>query len=148
MRRMSPHSCISGSDAPPGRCLPGVAGLLRVGVRLRAGPAADARFPAAADRRQAGARCVVEWAETGDPGTEVTGDTNAWGDHIGHTSERAEVSRAMLAVVQPHHASQAQIEAGYGSSLIAEFTRWAGGHGIRVIGGPPTQFSDSPIAAA
>ena len=80
-----------------------------------------------------------------DPRPDVTGDTNAWGDHIGHTAELAEISRSVLATVEPHHATAAQIRAGYGSALIADFVRWASEHGIRAIGGPPTEFADSPM---
>jgi len=80
-----------------------------------------------------------------DPRPDVTGDTNAWGDHIGHTAELAETSRVVLAKVKPHHATAAQIGAGYGSALIADFVRWANDHGIRAIGGPPTEFADSPM---
>ena len=58
-----------------------------------------------------------------DPRAEVTGATNAWGDHIGHTAELAATSRAVLAAASPTHPSAEQIHAGYGSALIAAFTR-------------------------
>ena len=83
-----------------------------------------------------------------DPRAEMIGETNAWGDHEGHTAERASVSRAVLAGVVLHHAAAADIRAGHGSTLIAAFVRWAGAHGIRAIGGAPTQFFDSPIPDA
>lgn len=80
-----------------------------------------------------------------DPRPEVTGEMNAWGDHAGHTAERALSSRAVLARVVPHHATAADISAGHGGALIGAFVRWAAAHGIRAIGGPPTQFIDSPM---
>ena len=73
-----------------------------------------------------------------DPRAEITGATNAWGDHIGHTAELAATSRAVLATASPTHPSAEQIRAGYGSALIAGFTGWAAAHGVEVIGGLPT----------
>ena len=83
-----------------------------------------------------------------DPRGEVTGATNAWGDHIGHTAELAEGNRAALAAATPQHISPEQVRAGYGSALVTGFIRWAGANGIRVIGGLPTEFADSPMADA
>ena len=83
-----------------------------------------------------------------DPRAEVTGATNAWGDHIGHTAQLAEGNRAVLAAATPQHISAEQVRAGYGTALIAAFTRWASANGIRVIGGLPTEFADSPIPDA
>jgi hypothetical protein len=80
-----------------------------------------------------------------DPRAEITGATNAWGDHIGHTAELAANSRAVLATASPYRPSAEQIRAGYGSALIAGFTSWATAHGVQVIGGLPTGFADAPI---
>ncbi len=73
---------------------------------------------------------------------------NAWGDHIGHTAELAATSRAVLASVSPNHASAEEIRAGYGTTLIAAFLRWAAAHGVRVIGGLSTEFADTPMPDA
>lgn len=83
-----------------------------------------------------------------DPRAEVTGATNAWGDHVGHTAELAAINRATLAAAAPHHASAEQIRTGYGSTLIAAFARWATAHGMHVIGGLPTEFADAPMPDA
>jgi hypothetical protein len=83
-----------------------------------------------------------------DPRAAATGATNAWGDHVGHTSEMAATSQAILATAIPQHPSAAQIRVGYGSVLIADFTNWAGAHGVRVIGGLPTEFADAPMPDA
>ena len=83
-----------------------------------------------------------------DPRPETTGEMNAWGDHAGHTTERALSSRAVLAGVVPHHATAAEIAAGHGAALIGTFVHWAAAHGIRAIGGPSTQFIDSPTPNA
>jgi hypothetical protein len=83
-----------------------------------------------------------------DPRAAATGETNAWGDHIGHTAELAATSQAVLATTVPQHPSAAQIHSGDGSALIGGFTRWAVSHGIQVIGGLPTEFADAPMPDA
>ena len=50
-----------------------------------------------------------------DPRAEITGGTNAWGDHVGHTAELAAASRTVLGAASPQHISAAQIRAGYGT---------------------------------
>jgi len=80
-----------------------------------------------------------------DPRAELTGVTNAWGDHVDHTEKLAAISSNVLVHVAPHHVTAQQITAGYGSRLIANFTRWATAHGVQVIGGLPTEFADSPM---
>jgi hypothetical protein len=80
-----------------------------------------------------------------DPRAAATGATNAWGDHIGHTAELGATTQAVLETTVTRHPSAAQIRAGYGSVLIADFARWAGAHGIQVIGGLPTEFADAPM---
>ena len=62
-----------------------------------------------------------------DPRAASTGATNAWGDHVGHTAALAAASQAAsLPRPSPHHATaDADRATGYGSALIAEFTRWA-----------------------
>jgi hypothetical protein len=80
-----------------------------------------------------------------DPRAAATGESNAWGDHVGHTAALAMASAPVLAATEPYHPGAAQIRTGYGSVLIARFTDWARVHGVRVIGGLPTGFADSPI---
>jgi hypothetical protein len=87
-------------------------------------------------------------AQFHDPRVAVTGATNAWGDHVGHTSELAATSRTVLATTTPHHTVAAEISAGYGSVLVVDFIRWANAHGVRVIGGLPTGFADAPMPDA
>jgi hypothetical protein len=87
-------------------------------------------------------------AHFNDPRAAATGATNAWGDHVGHTQDLAATSQAVLAAVIPPHASAAQIRTGYGSALIAGFTRHATARGVRVIGGLPTEFADASIPDA
>ena len=67
-----------------------------------------------------------------DPRAEMTGATNPWGDHIGHTAGLAATSRAVLATTSPIHPSAGQIHAGYGAALIASFTGWAAAHGVQI----------------
>jgi hypothetical protein len=83
-----------------------------------------------------------------DPRTEATGGTNHWGDHIGHTKDLSALNQASLLTIMPYHPSAAQIEAGYGTALVARFVEWAGVNGVRVVGGLPTGFDDSPISGA
>ncbi|MGA3397911.1 MAG: hypothetical protein ABSC95_01725 [Acetobacteraceae bacterium] len=80
-----------------------------------------------------------------DPRAATVGESNDWGDHIGHTAALAAASASVLAAAEPFHPSAAQIRTGYGSALIARFAEWARAHGVRVIGGLPTGFADSPI---
>lgn len=84
-----------------------------------------------------------------DPRAAATGRTNRWGDHVGHTLARAMVRRAVLAAAGPvEHASATAVRAGYGTVLIGGFVRWATARGIRVIGGLPTEFTDTPMPDA
>ncbi len=83
-----------------------------------------------------------------DPRAAATGESNAWGDHIGHTVALAAPSIPVLAAAEPYHPSAAQIRDGYGSALIVGFADWASAHGVRVIGGLPAGFSDLPISDA
>jgi hypothetical protein len=83
-----------------------------------------------------------------DPRAAATGETNARGDHVGHTPALAAASQAVLATTVPYHPSAAQIRTGYGSALIAGFLHWANAHGVRVIGGLPTEFADVPMPGA
>ena len=80
-----------------------------------------------------------------DPRAEATGSYNSRGDHIGHTVALATLNQSTLAVIVPFHPSALRISEGYGTVLVAGFLRWAGLHGVRVIGGLPTGFADSPI---
>jgi hypothetical protein len=81
-----------------------------------------------------------------DPRVQAEGGFNAWGDHVGHTAALAAVNQSTLAAIVPVHHTAAEIHDGDGTLLIAGFLRWAARHGIRVIGGLPTGFIDSPIA--
>ena len=83
-----------------------------------------------------------------DPRAAAVGETNAWGDHVGHTASLGMASRAVLAASTPLHASAAAIRAGYGTRLIARFVTWARAHGVRVVGGLPTEFADAPMPDA
>ena len=80
-----------------------------------------------------------------DPRAAAGGGFNAWGDHVGHTAALARLNQSTLAAIVPVHPTAVQIQAGYGSRLVADFLRWAGRHGVRAIGGLPTGFIDSPI---
>lgn len=81
-----------------------------------------------------------------DPRVKATGGTNDWGDHVGHTEDLAALNASALAAIEPFHPTAAQIAAGYGGHALVAFLRWADTHGVRVIGGLPTGFVDSPIS--
>jgi hypothetical protein len=83
-----------------------------------------------------------------DPRAAATGESNVWGDHIGHTAALAAPSVPVLAATQPFHPAPGQIRDGYGTTLIAEFADWARAHGVLVVGGLPAGFADSPIPGA
>jgi hypothetical protein len=80
-----------------------------------------------------------------DPRESMIGSANAHGDHVGHTAALGAANRAVLAAAVPYHPTAEQIRTGYGTSVVRDFLRWAGNHGVRVIGGLPTGFADSPI---
>jgi hypothetical protein len=80
-----------------------------------------------------------------DPRIAAEGSTNACGDHIGHTIALGAASRSALLTETPFHPSAAQINGGYGTVLVRAFLSWAKAHQVRVIGGLPTGFADSPI---
>jgi hypothetical protein len=81
-----------------------------------------------------------------DPRADATGSFNRWGDHIGHTAALGAANQEELATATPFHPTSRQIRRGYGSVLIARFVRWGEAHGVRMIGGLPTGFADSPIS--
>ncbi len=80
-----------------------------------------------------------------DPRAEVTGGTNAWGDHVGHTQALAAGNAAVLLGATQRHQPPARIEAGGGTAEIVRFLAWAQDHRVRVVGGLPTGFDDVPI---
>lgn len=73
-------------------------------------------------------------------------DMNAMGDGLGHSLIKAQANRAFLASLHRADPPLASIRDGYGAQEIAAFLIWARGHGIRIIGGFPTEFADRPPA--
>ena len=71
-------------------------------------------------------------------------ETDAAGDGIGHTLARAAANQRFLAGLHRADPAPAAIAAGYGAVEIARFLDWAQGHGLRVVGGWPTEFADAP----
>jgi hypothetical protein len=82
-----------------------------------------------------------------DPRPEVTGMTNAWGDHVSHTPALGAPNIVTLAQARPVHVSTTAIRSGDGSVEIGRFVQWAEHQGVIVIGGLPTGFSDVPPPA-
>jgi hypothetical protein len=80
-----------------------------------------------------------------DPREALEGSTNAWGDHVGHTPEKAAQNAARLATIQPWHATAEAIRTGDGTAEVRRFIAWSRLHGVRVIGGFPAGFAGSPI---
>lgn len=83
-----------------------------------------------------------------DPRAAAEGTVNALGDHIGHTAALGAPNQAALLLATPFHPTAKQIATGYGASLVADFLEWAARHDVRVVGGLPTGFADSPIPDA
>lgn len=81
-----------------------------------------------------------------DPRADTVGGYNWFGDHIGHTAERGSFNRSAIAAIVPFHPTAMQIAEGHGSVIVIAFLQWAEAQRIRVIGGLPTGFIDSPIA--
>jgi hypothetical protein len=83
-----------------------------------------------------------------DPRVAAIGSTNAWGDHIGHTWALGQANAAHLAVVTPHHETAADVDTGDGTAVVLDFIAWCGQHDVRVIGGLPADFAESPMPEA
>ncbi len=101
---------------------------------------------------RAGVMSAIEAALTvtqfHDPRAAVTGASNAWGDHVGHTAALGASSREILASSHPYQATAAQIAAGDGTAEISRFVARLHARGVTVIGGLPTAFSDLPPSDA
>jgi hypothetical protein len=82
-----------------------------------------------------------------DPRVGATGGYNKWGDHVGHTAALAALNQSALTAIVPFHPTGAQIDSGYGTVLVVAFLGWAEAHGVRVIGGLPAGFVDSPLGS-
>lgn len=82
-----------------------------------------------------------------DPRAAAAGSTNASGDHVGHTAELGAPNRSALLAEHPFHPTSEDIGRGYGRKLVRDFLLWARDHRVQAIGGLPTGFADSPIAA-
>jgi len=78
-----------------------------------------------------------------DPRAEVAGTSNAWGDHVGHTASRSAASQTVIAAMVVPMASAAAIRDGDGARLIGDFVAWARAHGVRAIGGLPTELDQA-----
>lgn len=83
-----------------------------------------------------------------DPRSAATGGSNAWGDHIGHTAALGAASQNVIAAMAVPAASATAIRDGYGARLIGAFVTWARRHGVRVIGGLPTELDEEPLPEA
>jgi hypothetical protein len=82
-----------------------------------------------------------------DPRVAANGGYNRWGDHIGHTAALAARNQSALAAMTPVHPSGEEVRIGDGTALIVAFLGWAEAHGVRVIGGLPSGFIDSPLGS-
>lgn len=83
-----------------------------------------------------------------DPRAAAEGTSNAWGDHVGHTAALGAASQSLLARMAAPPESAASIRSGYGTKVIVGFVRWTRAHGVRVIGGLPTELDEEPLPAA
>jgi hypothetical protein len=83
-----------------------------------------------------------------DPREAALGSTNAWGDHVGHTAALGQVNAARLATMMPYHDTEADIASGDGTAMVRDFIAWAERHSVRVVGGLPAGFADSPVPGA
>lgn len=83
-----------------------------------------------------------------DPRDAAQGSVNADGDHVGHTEALAAANAARLAVMEPYHETAEAIAEGDGTAIVRDFIRWSVAHGVRIAGGLPADFADSPIPPA
>jgi hypothetical protein len=71
-------------------------------------------------------------------------ETDAAGDGLGHSLAKAVADRAFLASLHRDDPDAGAIAQGYGAREIAAFLARAHAHGLRAIGGWPTEFADKP----
>ena len=83
-----------------------------------------------------------------DPRAAFTGETDAMGDHVGHTLALAAADAGRIARLRPFEPRAATIAQGYGAHIIAGFVGAMIAKGVRVAGGLPTGFADDPPGAA
>ena len=83
-----------------------------------------------------------------DPREAALGSTNAWGDHVGHTPALGKANTERLATIVPYHVTAAAIVSGDGTAMVRDFIAWTERHGVRVVGGLPAGFADSPVPDA
>jgi len=83
-----------------------------------------------------------------DPRAAAEGTSNAWGDHVGHSIERGAGSQGSIAAMVAQPVSARAVRDGYGASLIGGFVAWAHSHGVRAIGGLPTEADIIPLPEA
>jgi len=83
-----------------------------------------------------------------DPRAAAEGTSNAWGDHVGHSVGRGAGRQASIAAMVAQPVSASAVRDGYGATLIAGFVAWARTHGVRVIGGLPTEVDTLKLPEA
>jgi hypothetical protein len=71
-------------------------------------------------------------------------ETDTAGDGTGHTLALAMANRRFIAELHRADPEAGAIALGHGAAEIAQFLDWARAHGLRVIGGWPTEFADTP----
>ncbi len=94
-----------------------------------------------------GIETSLVWSGFLDPRAAMGGERNAWGDRAGHLPSLPGANPGWLALVVPAHESPDRVASGAGTATVAAFLRWAGEHGVAVVGGLPAGFADSPIPA-
>lgn len=78
-----------------------------------------------------------------EPRGADSGETNAWGDRVGHTAALASANAAFLALLPTLDERPDAVAEGYGAALIGRFVRASSERGARVVGGLPTTFDDA-----
>src|SRR4029079_9150946 len=61
---------------------------------------------------------------------------------------RGQINMGRMATAMPYHDAPADIASGDGTAMVRDFLAWAQRNGIRVGGGLPAGFADSPMPAA
>jgi hypothetical protein len=76
------------------------------------------------------------------------GDIDPSGDATGNSLARAIGNRGFLGLLHRPDPSPGAVLSGYGTTEIAAFLDWSAAHGVRAIGGWPTEFADAPQEAS
>ena len=134
--RRGPHGAGCGASC----CAAIAACCWRSGPRAGSPRSSPARWPNAVGRH--GGECRP--GASPGAGRPAFGETDAEGMASATVWRQLQPNRGFLASLHRPDPRRGLIAGGYGTREVAGFLDWARAHGVRVIGGWPTEFADAP----